>query len=174
MKLNSKISPFIEKLQQAADGYCFKREERPDPIYVLATRLGSHFCYGSLTDPALLSETLGLAEMRTLRPAKLVSYSLKLWGQYPALVDVAPRAVVEGMVYDVEHEKHAERLAEYETQAYWPTLCLIHVTDSEEPKEVTGMTFKYVGNPLDIGEGDFDLSVWLKRMGRAGIEGGAP
>jgi hypothetical protein len=50
----------------------------------------------------------------------------------------------------------------------WSTPCLIHFTDSKEPKQATGTTFKYVGNPVDISEGDFDLRVWLKRMGRAG------
>jgi hypothetical protein len=72
------------------------------------------------------------------------------------------------MVYEVEHEEHAQRLAEYETQAYWPAPCLIRFTDGKEPEEVTGTTFKYVGNPMDLSEGAFDLGVWLKRMGRAG------
>lgn len=62
---------------------------------------------------------------------------------------------------------------EYETQAYQSTPCLIHFTDSKEPKQATRTTFKYVGNPVDISEGDFDLRVWLKRMGRAGQKNGA-
>jgi hypothetical protein len=106
-----------------------------------------------------------------LRPAKLIGYSLKLWGQYPALVDGPPGSVVEGMVYNVEHGRHGDRLAAYETQAYRPVPCLIHFTDGEVPKEVTGTTFKYAGNPTDISQGCFDLKVWLKRMGRASMEG---
>ena len=168
MKLSSKISPFIQKLQQAPAGYWFEPEERSDPIDVLAPRLGSYFCYGTLVDPALLSEILGLPENPTLRPANIVGYSLKLWGQYPALINGPPGAVVEGMVYEVEHEEHAQRLAEYETQAYRPAPCLIRFVDGKEPEEVTGTTFKYVGNPMDLSEGAFDLGVWLKRMGRAG------
>jgi len=140
MKLSSKISPFNQKLQQALEGYWFESEER------LAPRLGSYFCYGTLMDPALLSEILGLPEKPKLRSAKLVGYLLKLWGQYPALINGPPGAVVEGMVYEVEDEKHAKRLAKYETQAYWPTPCLIRFTDGEEPEEVTGTTFKYVGS----------------------------
>jgi hypothetical protein len=119
-------------------------------------------------DPALLSDILGLPEKLTLRPVMLAGYSLKLWGQYPALLDGPPGAVVVGIVYNVEHENQAERLAEYETQAYRPTPCLIRFTDGEEPEQVTGTAFKYVGNPADISEGDFDLGVWLKRMGRVG------
>jgi hypothetical protein len=42
----------------------------------------------------------------------LLGYSLKLWGQYPALVDGPPGAVVEGWVYDTAYEFHAERLTE--------------------------------------------------------------
>jgi hypothetical protein len=115
--------------------------------------------------PALLSEILGLPENPTLRLAKLVGYSLKLWRQYPALINGPPGAVVEGMAYEVEHEEHAQRLAEYETQAYWPASCLIRFIDGKEPEEVPGTTFRYVGNPVDLGEGAFDLGVWLKRMG---------
>lgn len=62
--------------------------------------------------PTLLSEILRLAEKPRLRPAMLLGYSLKLWGQYPALVDGPPGAVVEGWVYDTAYEFHAERLTE--------------------------------------------------------------
>jgi hypothetical protein len=111
-KLSSKVSPFIQKLQHTPGGYWIEPDERPAPTEVLAPRLGSYFCYGTLMDPVLLSEILGLPEKPTLRPATLVGYSLKLWGQYPALLDGPPGVVVEGMVYDVEHENQAERLAE--------------------------------------------------------------
>jgi len=47
--------------------------------------------------------------------------------------------------------------------------CLIRFTDDEDPKEVAGTTFKYVGNPTDVSEGDFDLDIWLKRMGKGGM-----
>ena len=162
MKLSSKISPFIQRLQQAPAGYWFEPEERSDPINVLAPRMGSYFCYGTLMDPALLSEILSLPEIPTLRPAKLVGYSLKLWGQYPALINGPPGAVIEGMVYEVEHGEHAQRLAKYETQVYSPVPCLIRFIDGKEPEEVTGTTFKYVGNPMHLKEGAFDLGVWLK------------
>jgi gamma-glutamylcyclotransferase (GGCT)/AIG2-like uncharacterized protein YtfP len=147
-------------------------EQHQETVDVLAPQLGPYFCYGTLMDPSLLSDILGLADKPKLRSAKLVGYSLMLWGQYPALVDDSTEAVVEGMVYDVEHKKHAQRLIEYETQMYRPSLCLIRFTDGEEPAEVTGTTFKYVGNPADLNEGHFDLGLWLKRMGRGGIDGG--
>ena len=117
-------------------------------------------------DPILLSEILSLSEKPSLRPAKLIGYSLKLWGQYPALIDGPTGAVVEGMGYNIEDAKHAERLAEYETRAYHPSPCRIQFTDGREPKIIVGSTFKYVGNPMDISEGKFDLNGWLRDMGR--------
>ena len=95
-----------------------------------------------------------------------------LWGQCPAPVDNPTKAVVEGMVYDVEHKKHAQRLTEYETQMYRPSPCLIRFTDGEEPADVTGTAFKHVGNSADFNEGHFDLGLWLGRMGRGRADGG--
>ncbi len=117
-------------------------------------------------DPTFLSEALHLPEKPTLRPAKLVGYSLKLWGQYPALVDGPTGATVDGMVLEIESEKHGQRLADYETNAYTAAPCRIHFTDDKEPGEASGTTFKYVGNPIDITDGQFDLTAWLQRMGR--------
>ena len=166
LKLSSKISPFIQKLQEAPDGYWFEPQYQPEHIDVLAPRLGLYFFYGTLMDPILLSEILSLSEKPSLRPAKLIGYSLKLWGQYPALVDGPTGAIVEGMCYNIEDTKYAERMAEYETRAYHPSPCRIQFTDGREPEKAVGSTFKYVGNPMDISEGKFDLYHWLRDMGR--------
>ena len=64
----------------------FEPAECPAPIDVLTPRLGPCFCYRILMDPAMLA-----------------GYSLNLWGQYPALLDGPPGAVVVGMVYGVEY-----------------------------------------------------------------------
>jgi gamma-glutamylcyclotransferase (GGCT)/AIG2-like uncharacterized protein YtfP len=168
MKLRSKISPFIRKLQSAPNGYWFEPKELQDPIDPLAPCVGPYFFYGTLMDPSLLSEILALPEKPRLRPAKLTGYSLKLWGQYPALVDGATGEVVEGMAYDVESEQHAEKLAAYETRAYRSAPCRIRFMDGGEPGDISGTTFQYAGNPMDITEGKFDLGVWLRRMGRDG------
>ena len=123
-------------------------------------------------DPSLLSEILELPHRTPkLRPAQLIGFKIKLWGQYPALVGGFTGAVVDGMVYEVESEAQAERLAEYETRAYEATPCRIRFTDGEEPVEASGTTFEYGGNPLDISEGEFDLGIWLRRMGRERREG---
>jgi gamma-glutamylcyclotransferase (GGCT)/AIG2-like uncharacterized protein YtfP len=135
----------------------------------LAPSVGPYFFYGTLMDPSLLSEILNLPEKSSLRPAKLVGHSLKLWGQYPALVDGATGEVVEGMAYNVESRQHAEKLAEYEARAYRPAPCRIHFTDGEELGEISGTTFQYAGHPMDITEGKFDLEVWPRRMRREAV-----
>jgi gamma-glutamylcyclotransferase (GGCT)/AIG2-like uncharacterized protein YtfP len=169
IKLCSRISPLIQKLQSAANGYRFEPKELQDPIDHLAPCVGPYFFYGTLMDPYLLSEILHLPEKPRLRPAKLIGYSLKLWGQYPALVDGATGEVVEGMAYNVESEQHAEKLAKYETRVYRPVPCRIRFTDGGEPGDISGTTFQYAGNPMGITEGKFDLGVWLRRMGREGV-----
>ena len=166
IKHSSKVSPFIQTLQRAPRAYGFESRIPLEPTDTFAPPCGPYFFYGTLMDPQLLSEILSLPELPTLRPAKICGYSLKLWGQYPALVDGETGEVVEGMVYHVEEPKHAERLAEYETNTYWPAPCLINVMDGEHSKKIRGTTFKYIGNPMDISDGTFDLNTWLRRMNR--------
>jgi len=48
-----------------------------------------YFFYGSLTDERQLMEVLHLDSPPILRPASVIGYSIKLWGQYPALIDAA-------------------------------------------------------------------------------------
>lgn len=45
------------------------------------------FFYGTLTDPSELQEILQLSNLPVLKPARVRSYKIMLWGQYPALVD---------------------------------------------------------------------------------------
>lgn len=67
------------------------------------------------------------------------------------------------MAYKVESEQHVKRLAEYETRAYRPTICQISFTGGGEPGDISGTTFQYAGNPIDVAEGVFALDVWLRR-----------
>lgn len=165
--MSSRVSPFISKFQNASGGYCFELEERARQIKPIAPPpTGPYFFYGTLMDPSLLSEILELPTKPTLRPAKLAGYSLKLWGQYPALLGGFTGNIIQGMVYNVETEAIGGRLAEYETKAYRAAPCMIQFTDAQEPPEVDGWTFEYAGNPMDISDGEFDLDVWLQRMGR--------
>ena len=117
VKMKPRVSPFIRKLQAAPQGYWFEPEIRPEPVDPLSPPCGPYFFYGTLMDPSLLAEILSLSDKPTLCPAKIIGYTLKLWGQYPALVNGAPGQVVEGMVYHVRKKGHPEKLAEYETKA---------------------------------------------------------
>lgn len=80
-------------------------------------------------DPSFLSELLRLPGKSNSRPAKLIGYYMKLWGQYPAIVDGPSGAIIEGMVLEIESEKHGVRLAEYETDASTTTICRIRFTE---------------------------------------------
>ncbi|KAK2873580.1 hypothetical protein FQN49_002267 [Arthroderma sp. PD_2] len=127
---------------------------------------GPYFCYGTLTDPCMIAEILKLDKEPELRPACIAGYQCKLWGQYPALLDGPPCAIVEGAVYDVESVEDGEKLAAYETGNYRPRLVYIEYIDGKEPSEQPGFSFLFVGNARDLTEGSFDLGVWLRRMGR--------
>ncbi|KAJ5219125.1 uncharacterized protein N7498_001224 [Penicillium cinerascens] len=126
---------------------------------------GPYFFYGSLLDPCILVEILGLDTEPELRPAYLEGFASKLWGQYPALVE-SPDSVVEGAVYNVQTVVDAQKLADYETRNYTPVARDIRYSDGRFPTQQAGHVFVFDGNPTDLSEGTFDLRVWLKRVGR--------
>lgn len=146
---------------------CFYQSPKP-PAQTDASEppTGPYFVYGTLMDLSMLGDVLGLEKEPKLRPAKIKGYSRKLWGQYPAMQEVPGDAEVSGSVYQVQSVAHAKRLAEYETNSYRAMPCHIHYIDGKEPTEEFGYVFMYVGNPRDLRDGEFDLTQWLKRMGR--------
>ena len=162
----SRVSPFVMKLRAAPPGYFFQSVLPPPPTYFHTAPTGSYFFYGTLMDPSMLTEILNLEVLPELRPATVTGYACKLWGQYPALIDGATGANVEGAVYKVATRDHGEKLAYYETKNYATRPCIIEYTDGKEPARADGWTFVFVGNKRDLSEGEFDLMVWLKRMGR--------
>ncbi|CRG92800.1 hypothetical protein PISL3812_09867 [Talaromyces islandicus] len=160
-----KDSPFIRKLRSAPPGYFYQAPNPPPMRDLFAAPTGPYFFYGTLSDPSMLRDILGLQSEPKLRPAFILGYDCKLWGQYPALVD-APGSRVKGTVYNVQTVEHGERLAAYETNNYHARPCRIHYLDKEYPPQDLGHTFMFVGNVQDLSEGEFDLKVWLKRIGR--------
>lgn len=127
---------------------------------------GTYFFYGTLQDPSMLAEILDLEIKPALKPAYVTGYDLKLWGQYPALVESTLGEIIEGSIFEVSSEAAALRLAEYETQNYWPSHCTIRTKCNGAEESVEGWTFLYCGLDADLSEGSFDLATWLKRMGR--------
>lgn len=113
----------------------------------------------------MLSEILQLDHEPALRPANVVGYVSKLWGQYPALVQGEMGAVVGGAAYHVETVEDARRLAEYETNHYRRQSCEIYYPDGKDPETEHGQLFIFAGDPNELDVGTFDLSMWLKRVG---------
>ncbi|PGH23342.1 hypothetical protein AJ80_02595 [Polytolypa hystricis UAMH7299] len=172
----NKPSPSILKLRTSPPGRFNQTLNIPTRQGPSSTpQAGSYFFYGTLMDPHMLAEILSLEEdiaavKSQLRPGSIAGYTCKLWGQYPALLaGPSSGSVVRGMVYNVRSDEHAARLAEYETRNYEVMPCRIRYLDGEElGEEVSGWVFVFVGVKGDLGEGVFDLRVWLRRMGRGG------
>ncbi|KAG9496292.1 hypothetical protein J7337_012878 [Fusarium musae] len=164
---SSKEYPFALKVRNAPEHWFYRPPRPSGQADLLEPPTGPYFVYGTLMDPKMLADVLRLEEKPKLRSAKIVGYSKKLWGQYPALQNGPQDAEVSGAVYHVQSAAHAKRLAEYETNSYRAKPCLIQYTYGKKPAEEFGHVFMFVGNPRDLQEGEFDLKRWLKRVGRS-------
>jgi len=51
-------------------------------------------------------------------------------------------------------------------RVYGMAACRIQLMDGKELDVVHGKDIKYVGPPMDLSEGEVDLKVWLRLMGR--------
>ncbi|KAF4435544.1 poly polymerase [Fusarium acutatum] len=131
----SKESPFTLKVRNAPGDWFYRPSKPSTQADLLEPPTGPYFVYGTLMDPKMLADVLRLKEQPKLRPAKIVGYSKKLWGQYPALQDGPQDAQVSGAVYHVQSVAHAKRLAEYETNSYKAKPCFIQYMDGKEPAE---------------------------------------
>lgn len=128
---------------------------------------GVFFFYGSLVDPYMLVEILGLDTTPELRPAYLEGFRCKiLAGQYPALLSSSEGERAEGAAYRVRSQGDAEKLAQYETRSYLARPCEIKYLDGQSPREDEGVVFVFVGNQRELREGSFDLRGWLRKVGR--------
>jgi hypothetical protein len=119
------------------------------------------FFYGSLMDPLRLQEVLQLPAPPLLKLARVKSYKIMLWGQYPALVDGPNNSYVDGIAYVVETEQQQKILEHYETDVYSVEGIRIMV----EGKEVSGRTFMWAGDPTELMEGTWSLEEW-----KSGVE----
>ncbi|EPE03012.1 poly polymerase [Ophiostoma piceae UAMH 11346] len=165
--LGLRVSPFVLNTRSAPPGWFYEYQSPKPPPQVNPFELptGPYFVYGTLMDPNMVADILKLEDEPILRPAKIVGYTCKLWGQYPAMQDGPQDAPVTGAVYHVESASDAKRLADYETSNYKMPPCLIPYTDGIHPASELGHVFTFNGNPKDLDEGRFDLALWL-RMGR--------
>lgn len=113
-------------------------------------------------DERQLTRVLRLAHPPVLRPASIVGCSIKMWGQYPALVDGPPGNVLNGMAFEVQNEKQEGMLSRYETTAYKTTTCFIKPASGGA--QILGKTFIWAENQDDriLRPGSFDLEGWKK------------
>jgi hypothetical protein len=118
------------------------------------------FFYGSLIDPLQLQEVLQLPAPPVLKPARVKSYKIMLWGQYPALVDGPNNSYVDGMAYVVETEQQQKMLEHYETDVYSTEGIRITI----EGKEVSGRTFMWADDPAELMEGTWSLEEWKNEV----------
>lgn len=137
-----------------------ERKEKAREEAVLRKRRGNefYFFYGTLMDPQIAQQVLGLATPPVLKHAILHRRGhLRMWGPFPALrANLAPREDVAGMAFEVEGEEAKARLVAYEGVNYSEAPCLIRYVD-EDPDEVPG-------------EGDGIPGVWAKFIEWVGDE----
>ncbi|KAK8002426.1 hypothetical protein PG989_002145 [Apiospora arundinis] len=124
-----------------------------------------YFFYGTLKDPRMLAEVLGVDEAPTLRPAKIIGYRLTNWGDYKALIDGKSGEEVLGVACEITTPEDEHKLAYYETNAYCLAPCLVDFTDGQEPVQVSANTFMYAGDEVALQEGRFDRKLWELQMG---------
>ncbi|RAL03173.1 gamma-glutamylcyclotransferase family protein [Aspergillus ibericus CBS 121593] len=127
--------------------------QRPD---LFQTRC--FFFYGSLGDPTILTKVLRLRDRPALRPATIMEHGMKLWGEYPALLDGRPEIPIHGVAYEVRSQEDEDRLVEYETDMYRKKGCLIEFRDGSK---VPGVTFVWNADPGLLRDGGSELKDWL-------------
>lgn len=91
-----------------------------------------------------------------MRPARMISYEIKFWGQYPALVDGKPFPPVDGFACKILLREHWDRLVAYETDEYDLEPILVDFLDNGE-KEVQGVAFWWNGEPEELRGESFSL-----------------
>ncbi|POS69408.1 hypothetical protein DHEL01_v212199 [Diaporthe helianthi] len=134
----------------------------------------TYFFYGTLMDPGIVQDILGLEAIPVMRPAVLRNRGhLMMWGPFPALLaDQRPRVEVKGMAYEIEGAATKDRLAAYEGSNYTEITSLINFVrdDGSLEKGIFGRVFKWVGSEDDLKSGTFDLEVY--KAAKAELEAG--
>lgn len=104
-----------------------------------------YFFYGSLAEPATLSQILSLPHAEcppSMTPARISGGTIKSWGgKYKALVDGTDDDIVLGSAYQVQNRESEESLLLYETEKYEVVRCIIESAN----RKFSGLTFRFVG-----------------------------
>ncbi|KAI1615620.1 hypothetical protein EDD37DRAFT_497627 [Exophiala viscosa] len=102
-----------------------------------------YFFYGTLADPQVLTQHLGLEEKQpSFLPAHVCGGQVRTWaGKYKALVDAPMENQVFGSAFLVTSREQEEALRFYETDKYDVVRCRI-VTEDDT---LDGLTFRFNG-----------------------------
>lgn len=125
-----------------------------------------YFFYGALMDPSTLAGILNIPHLSEegLIPAKIIGYSLKLWGKNVALVDGPQSAVVRGMAYMIRSREERDALKSYCGMDYYEVSpCGIMLDDGQYQP---GWAFEWKADHGLLKEGTFNLQDWLSVEGK--------
>ncbi|KAJ5574300.1 uncharacterized protein N7459_008727 [Penicillium hispanicum] len=110
------------------------------------------FLYGTLKDPGILSTVLHSSEPPKMRPARVISFYVKLWGPYPTLLVGPPFQPIEAPAYEMQSQEECDRIVAYESDKLRLHPCLIaFLDDPDGVKEIVeGVTFVWNGPPQEL------------------------
>ncbi|KAK4939766.1 hypothetical protein LTR10_020050 [Elasticomyces elasticus] len=101
-----------------------------------------YFFYGTLADPQILRQHLGLDHEPSFLPAQVCGGQIRTWaGKYKALVDASVESKVCGSAFLVETREQEDALRFYETDKYDVVRCRIIY----EYGILNGLTFRFNG-----------------------------
>ncbi|EMT71548.1 hypothetical protein FOC4_g10010053 [Fusarium odoratissimum] len=81
-KKASRESPFVLKVRNAPEEWFYQPPEPPADVDLFEPPTGPYFIYGTLMDPKMLANVLGLEEKPALRPAKVSVAHAKRLAEY--------------------------------------------------------------------------------------------
>lgn len=130
-----------------------------------------YFFYGELMDPSTLGSIINPSQSETppqplpqLHPASVQGYKLKLWGDYPALIDnIGPdwHVPIHGAAYEVQSEDEENRLVEHATPMYYGEGgCTLTFGNGETTYRAR--LFQWVADRSLLQDGSFDLGDWVR------------
>lgn len=164
------VRKFLKAAEQAAAGAGETGPSDSIPVPDDTFQIEYFFFYGTLMDPSTLADVLNRNKNPPgridLRPAKIIGYTTKLCGVYPALIDGAPGDIVHGVACEIRSPTGVERLSAYETGMYRIEACRIYFEDvagDGDGSTVMGKTFAWNADKGLLREGRFDLKDWVMR-----------
>lgn len=107
----------------------------------------TYFFYGTLTDPTMLSQLLGVSVstsrmLRGLQRASIQGGKVRIWGgKYKALVDASGVDTVQGFAFGIRTSTEEDASRHYETPYYEVVRCLIRLDG--RGKVIKGLTFRF-------------------------------